>query len=264
MSGRVKERNEMITVKEISFQYGKENPILENISFSAKAGESLAILGNNGAGKSTLLKCMNRILMPQQGRVLVDGQNIYQMPLHQVAQNLAFVEQKIPNSRLKVYDVVMLGRKPYIKWGIQKQDEEIVQAVLQQMDLQKMAVRYFDELSGGEQQKIMIARALAQQPKVLLLDEPTSSLDLRNQYEVLQLVRDIGRENQIAVVMVIHDLNLALRYCDKFLLMKDGRIYEYGSQEIITEQSIAEVYQVKVKIGILDGEKVILPCSHKI
>ncbi len=249
----------MMVVKELDFQYNSSFQILRDIAFEALPGECLAVLGNNGAGKSTMLKCLNRILSPQKGTVLVDKNNVYQMPLYAVAQNMAFVAQGSQNSRLTVYDMVMLGRKPYIKWGIRKEDEKIVEAVIRQMNLESMAVRFVDELSGGEQQKVILARALAQQPKVLLLDEPTSNLDLRNQYEVLDLVLKVCRHNDIAVVIVIHDLNLALRYCDKFMLIKENQVYDYGSEEIITCESIEDVYQIAVNIHEIDGERVIVP-----
>lgn len=249
----------MMLVKDLEFRYSSSNPILQKIAFEAQPGECLAILGNNGAGKSTLLKCLNRILSPQQGTVYVGKEDILKMPLSRVAQNIAFVAQGTQNSRLTVYDMVMLGRKPYIQWGVRQEDEEMVAGILKKMGMEDMAVRYVDELSGGEQQKVMLARALAQQPRILLLDEPTSNLDLRNQHEVLELVTHISREHQIAVIIVIHDLNLALRYCQKFLLLKDHQIYGYGGEEIITAANIEEVYQIPVTIHVIDGAKVVIP-----
>ena len=250
----------MMVVTELEFGYSSCcSPILQDIAFEAHPGECLAVLGNNGAGKSTMLKCLNRILSPQKGTVYVGKQDMLRMPLGRVAQNMSFVAQGSQNSRLTVYDMVMLGRKPYIKWGVSREDEELVASLLQQMGLGDMAVRFVDELSGGEQQKVMLARALAQQPRVLLLDEPTSNLDLRNQYEVLELVKQVSREHDIAVVIVIHDLNLALRYCDKFLLLKDNQVYDYGGEEIITAESIGEVYQIAVKLHSIDGAKVVIP-----
>ncbi|MDR1701149.1 MAG: ABC transporter ATP-binding protein, partial [Sporomusaceae bacterium] len=238
----------MMLVKDLEFQYNTQLPILREITFEALPGECLAVLGNNGAGKSTMLKCLNRILTPQKGTVYVERNNIFDMPFQQVARNMAFVAQGTQNSRLTVYDMVMLGRKPYIKWSAGPNDTKIVEDVIRKMKLTDMAVRFVDELSGGEQQKVMLARALAQEPTVLLLDEPTSNLDLRNQYEVLSLVTSVCRENNIAVVIVIHDLNLALRYCDKFMLIKDNQVYDYGTAAIITSQSIEDVYQIPALI----------------
>ncbi len=250
----------MIQVQEISFGYERKRLILEKITFSVQSGESVAILGNNGAGKSTMLKCLNRILTPQQGSVLVRGKDICQMPLAEVAKNMAFAPQHTPDSRLTVHDMIMLGRKPYIKWGVRHEDEQIVAQIIQKMNLQKIELRFFEELSGGEKQKVVLARALAQQPKSLLLDEPTSSLDLRNQYEALELVSEICRQKEIAVVLVIHDINLALRYCDKFLLMKESQIYAYGGEEIINEEVMTAVYGIKIKVRQIDGQKIVIPC----
>ena len=250
----------MIQVQEISFGYERKRLILEKITFSVQSGESVAILGNNGAGKSTMLKCLNRILTPQQGSVLISGEDIGRMPLAEVAKNMAFAPQHTPDSRLTVHDMIMLGRKPYIKWGVRHEDEQIVAQIIRKMDLQKVELRFFEELSGGEKQKVMLARALAQQPKSLLLDEPTSSLDLRNQYEALELVSEICRQKEIAVVLVIHDINLALRYCDKFLLMKESQIYAYGGEEIINEEVMTAVYGIKIKVRQIDGQKIVIPC----
>lgn len=250
----------MIQVQEISFGYERKRLILEKITFSVQSGESVAILGNNGAGKSTMLKCLNRILTPQQGSVLISGEDIGRMPLAEVAKNMAFAPQHTPDSRLTVHDMIMLGRKPYIKWGVRHEDEQIVAQIIQKMNLQKIELRFFEELSGGEKQKVVLARALAQQPKSLLLDEPTSSLDLRNQYEALELVSEICRQKEIAVVLVIHDINLALRYCDKFLLMKESQIYAYGGEEIINEEVMTAVYGIKIKVRQIDGQKIVIPC----
>lgn len=249
----------MMIVKELDFCYKESTQILKNISFEALPGECLAILGNNGAGKSTLIKCLNRILLPQKGAVYVGKNNVLEMSLGNVAQNMAFVAQDTQSSRLTVYDTIMLGRKPYIKWGIGAEDEAIVSSIIEKMSLQSMAARFVDELSGGERQKVMLARALAQEPKVLLLDEVTSNLDLRNQYEAMNLVTQLCYDNNIAVILIIHDLNLALRYCDKFVLLKDCQVYDYGGKEIITSESIKDVYGVSVKLHNIDGVDVVIP-----
>lgn len=249
----------MMEVQNLDFQYHSSAPILRDVGFEVLPGQCLAILGNNGAGKSTLLKCLNRILTPQTGTVYVEKSNILELPLSAVAKQMAFVSQSSPTGRLTVYDMVMLGRKPYIRWGVRREDEAIVEVILERMGLQEMAARFVDELSGGEGQRVMLARALAQQPKVLLLDEPTSNLDLRSQHEVLDLVTRIARESAIAVVMVIHDLNLALRYCQRFLLMKDHRVYAAGGKEIITCDNIKAVYQIPVRIYEMDGDPIVIP-----
>lgn len=208
----------MIKAENISFSYQKGKHVLDRVSFSLSDGQSLAILGNNGAGKSTLLKCIDRILKPESGTVLVDGENVYDMSGTEMARKIAYVPQHSHASDMTVFDAVLLGRKPYIKWDAAAEDRQIVSEILHQMKLEDYALRNISELSGGEAQKVMLARALAQQPKVLLLDEPTSSLDPRNQHEVLQLVRSIAKEKQISVITVLHDLNLAIRYYDRFFV----------------------------------------------
>jgi len=250
----------VMTVRDLDFQYGASFQVLRGIAFDALPGECLAVLGNNGAGKSTMLKCLNRILSPQKGTVYIDGgKNILRLPHHHIARSMAFVEQGAPQSRLTVYDMVMLGRKPYIKWGVGKEDIKIVEDVIEQMSLGEMAVRYVDELSGGEQQKVVLARALAQQPRVLLLDEPTSNLDLRNQHEMLSLVTQSCRKNGISAVIVIHDVNLALRHCEKFMLVKDNHIFAHGGKDVITSESIEAVYQIAVGIHEISGKMVVVP-----
>ena len=152
-----------------------------------------------------------------------------------------------------------MGRKPYIKWDVTKQDKEIVDQVIEQLELQDYKMRFLDELSGGELQKVIVARALAQQPKLLLLDEPTSALDPKNQYEMLSLVQKIAQQHQIAVAIVIHDINLALRYCDRFLFIKDTEIYYYGGIETMTADLIEEVYHMPVAIEEYHGIKIMIP-----
>ena len=254
----------MMIVKDLDFDYKCSSPILKDIAFEARPSECLGILGNNGAGKSTLLKCLNRILSPQKGTVYIDDNSILDMSLNKVAQNMAFVAQRTQSSRLTVYDMVMLGRKPYIKWGAKTEDEGIVEAALDKLNLRDMAAKFVDELSGGEQQKVMIARALAQEPKVLLLDEPTSNLDLCNQYEVMRLIKQVCIDSEIAIIIVIHDLNLALRHCDKFVLLKDRQIYNYGDKSIITAKSIEHVYGIAVKIHTIDNVDVVIPQEKKV
>lgn len=249
----------MIQVQELSFSYRHNQPILKGIDFSVSKGQCTAILGNNGAGKSTLIKCLNRILQPQQGVVYVNGKNTLQLKRNDIARCLAYVAQRSAGARFTVFDTVLLGRKPYIKFEPAQEDIQIVESVIKRMKLEDFALRYIDELSGGELQKVILARALAQQPQVLLLDEPTSNLDLSNQYEVLGIIQDIARTEQISVILVIHDLNLALRYCDKFLLLKNNRIFCYGGIEVMNPKNISEIYEIPVTVQEVNGVKVVIP-----
>ncbi len=250
----------MIEVRNLSFSYSNTSPrILDNISCDLEQGHCIAILGNNGAGKSTLLKCLNRIHKPMEGTILADGDDIYRLPRKELAKRLAGVPQRSECPHIMVFDAVLLGRKPYIQWDATREDKAIVAELLETLELSRYATRYIDELSGGELQKVVLARALAQQPKYLLLDEPTSNLDPRNQHEMLRIVQNICQGQNISVVIVIHDLNLAARYCDRFLFMKDTAIYSYGGIETVTSEAISEVYGMEAEIIEHRGNKLIVP-----
>ena len=250
----------MVEISNISFAYDKAaRNILEDVSFDVQQNECIAILGNNGAGKSTLLKCIDRICPAEKGVVLVDSKNVYKMSKNAMAQNIAYVPQNSASVNMTVFDSILLGRKPYIKWDSSSEDREIVCDIIQKMKLEDFALRTVSELSGGEAQKVMLARALAQEPRLLLLDEPTSNLDPRNQHEVLRIVRKIAQEHNICVAIIIHDLNLAIRYCDRFVFLKDSRVYSYGGIETMTPENIEETYQMHVHIIEYMGIPVIVP-----
>lgn len=248
-----------LNVKDLVFSYSNGRIILNHISFDASPGQCTAVLGNNGAGKSTLIKCLNRILEPQLGTVCIDGKSIQDLKRNDIAKCMAYVAQRGTGDRFTVFDSVLMGRKPYIKLEPSREDINIVESVIKRMGLEDFALRYADELSGGEMQKVMLARALAQQPQVLLLDEPTSNLDLCNQYDVLEIIREIAKEENISVFIVIHDLNLALRYCDKFLFVKNGKVYAYGGKEIVTPGNIRAVYGISAAVETVRGVPTVIP-----
>ncbi|MCL2294390.1 MAG: ABC transporter ATP-binding protein [Spirochaetes bacterium] len=247
----------MIKVRNISFSYSK-NIILENICFDLFPGECLGVLGNNGAGKSTLITCLNKILLPKTGEMYIEGQDIMKMGRLETARRISYVAQKNEIGQVTVFDSVLLGRKPYIKWTISREDIDICNAVIEQMGLSPFKLKFLSQLSGGELQKVMLARALVQQPKLLLLDEPTSNLDPKNQYEMLSLILKQARERNICVLIVIHDLNLALRFCQKFLFLKNGNVYRYGDESIVTEETILAVYGIKTTIAKVSGRKIVV------
>ena len=248
----------MIEAKGICFHYKNCPVVLQNVDFQAEDGHFLAILGNNGAGKSTLLKCMNGILKPDSGSLLLDGEDLLTMPHRQVAQRVAFVAQTVASTQMTVHDMVMLGRRPYMGWSFSLEDHDIVHAAMARLGLMDMRGRFLNQLSGGERQKVMIARALAQQPKLMLLDEPTSSLDIRNQYQVLRIVQDICHNDGLAAIVVIHDLSLALRFCDRFLLLRRGEVYRYGDCSVLDARAMRDVYGVEAKIAELEGRRIVL------
>jgi len=237
----------ILSVKDLSFSYpGRE--VLRQISFSIGKGDCIGILGTNGTGKSTLLKNLNKILKPDAGVVYIGEEDIRQLSGPKLAQRIGYIAQNQQSVRSTVFDAVLLGRKPYIKWDVGQKDLGIVEDVLKAFELEEYSLRYTDELSGGELQKVAIARALAQEPKILLMDEPTSNLDMKNQMEVIDTIKEIVKTRGIAVVVTMHDLNLALRFADKFLLLKDGAVYAAGGREIITRENIKAVYDVEVAV----------------
>ncbi|MBQ9932107.1 MAG: ABC transporter ATP-binding protein, partial [Firmicutes bacterium] len=170
------------------------------------------------------------------------------------ARLLSFVAQGSTGCAMTVYDTILLGRKPYMKMGISKEDHQVVEEVILRLGLQDLSFAFLDQISGGERQKVMLARALAQQPRVLLLDEPTSNLDLKNQYEVMGLISEICVTEGLSAVVVIHDLNLALRYCNKLLFLKEGRVYAFGGPEVVTPELLREVYGVHAEVRSEDGQ----------
>ena len=247
----------MIEIKNISYAY-KKQPILDDINFSIAEGECLAILGKNGAGKSTLIKCISKLLHSPDAQVLINNQNVLDLPRNEIAKSLAYVAQKNTPPHAKVFETVLLGRRPYIHLKPSPEDYQICDYIMERLNLTHYAMKYVDELSGGELQKVMLARALVQQPKLLLLDEPTSNLDPKNQYDMMELIREISRENKIASIVVLHDLNLSIRYCDKFLFLNNQKIHSFGGNELINPTLFKEIYDIETEIIEHNHRKIII------
>ncbi len=239
-----------IRIKDIWFSYDSINA-LEGISFEVQDKELISLVGPNGSGKTTLLKCINRILKPKKGSVLIYEKDSRQFQLKDLGRILGYTPQTSDHRfSFTVFDTVLLGRRPYINWSLTKKDRKVVIDTLYLLNLDGLALREFSELSGGEQQKVIIARALAQEPEVLLIDEPTSNLDLKHQIEVLRLIHSIVRKNGLSTIMAIHDLNLAAKFSDKIILLKRGKIYAAGDpKSVFTKENIKEVYGVEVDIN---------------
>ncbi len=242
----------VLSVDKVEFSYGKAN-ILKDINFKVKKGDFVSILGVNGSGKSTLMKCINRILKFKEGMIFVEERDVREMKEIEIARKMGYVPQRSETGFITVFDAVLLGRKPYIKWDVSSKDIELTEEILKVMNLEEYALRYINELSGGEMQKVVIARALVQQPRILLLDEPTSDLDLKNQLEVMKLIKEVSCAQNIASIVVMHDINLALRYSDKFIVLKDGQVFTSGGREVITPELIKEAYGVDVHIKTFEG-----------
>jgi iron complex transport system ATP-binding protein len=248
----------ILKVRDISFHYNG-TPVLEGISFEVNPHEITAILGPNGAGKTTLLKNINGILHPNQGSVFIEQTDLLRCTPKEIARKTAYVAQRGDPGRMTAFDTVLLGRKPHLKWGPGEQDYDLTRLALRRLKLEKLALRYTDRMSGGEYQKVCIARSLAQEPMAMLLDEPTSSLDLKNQISILKLLREIVRDHYMCVLMSMHDLNTAFRYADKFIFLKNGKIHAHVDKKHITREIIEEVYEVEVSMQQHDGYPVIIP-----
>ncbi len=247
----------MLKINNISFSYGQDKKILDDISLDVSQGDVLGILGINGAGKTTFIKCINNIFSPDFGTVKINGKDISSMTPKEIAQLIAYVPQYNGTFfNINVLDTVMMGRLPYAGRSYSKKDREIVYNILEKMNLEKFAFRSISEMSGGERQRVFIARALAQQPKIIILDEPTSSLDLHNQLFILKIIEDLAKRDNLTIIMIIHDLNLASMFCSKLVMLKEGKIFAQGnSVDVLTEENISKVYKVSSKISIEDGYK---------
>lgn len=251
----------ILQVAGVSFRYDGTTA-LEDVTFGVRQHEIMAVLGPNGAGKTTLLRCINRILKPGAGTVFVGEQDLARFSRRQIARRTAYVAQWSEPVRLTAFDAVLLGRRPYIRWTVSEDDVRRTDAALKRLGLQDLALRSIDEMSGGEYQKVCIARAMVQEPTVMLLDEPTSSLDLKNQLSILRILREIVKEHEMCAVMSMHDLNTALRYADRFLFLKDGRVFAAVDHAGITAEIIQAVYGVPVEISTHQHHPVILPIDE--
>ncbi len=247
-----------VKVDGVSFCY-HSIPALEKITFSLKDGEITAVMGPNGAGKTTLLKTVNGLLKPSHGSVFLNEQEISSIPPREIARSTAYVAQRSEPGRLTVFDAVLLGRKPHITLHMSENDLTVARRAIGMMGLDTLALRYTDELSGGEYQKVCLARALAQEPRLILLDEPTSALDLFNQIELLTILRQIVEQYRTGILMTIHDLNTAFRYADRFIFLKDGSVYSIIPKEEINAEIVKAVYNVPVEIHYQGGHPYMVP-----
>ena len=238
-----------LAITDLSFGYNGKATI-KDVFLEVERGEVVSLVGPNGAGKSTLIKCIDRILRPQRGTVLVDGKAASLMGSKDFSRMMGYVPQStkeiFPDT---VFDIVLMGRRPHIGWRVPGGDVKVVAKTLKFMGIEQFASRYFDELSGGEKQKIAMARAIVQEPEILLLDEPTSNLDIKHQLEVMRTVRLLVEKGGISAIMAMHDLNLASRFSDKIVMLKDGRVFEMGRPEsVLIPENIEKVYGVRAEV----------------
>lgn len=252
----------MLKVENLSFRYSAAgNPVLDKVCLELKQGEIGILLGKNGSGKTTLFKNILGIEKPKSGVIHFDGENLLKMKRRDRARRIAYVPQHIHFGDLSVMDSVLMGRVSYFGLKAGREDYEAVERILEDMKLTSFASRSAEALSGGEKQKIAIARAMAQEPRLMVFDEPTGNLDMANEQLIIDEAKKLAREKNISILSSLHDLNQALAFGDKFFFLKDGVIKYAGGEEIVTEEVIRDIFDIRVTLLYVDGKKVILPVA---
>lgn len=249
----------IISISNLCFKYNK-NDILKDITLNIESGTFLSIIGPNGSGKTTLLKNMVKILNPTNGSIKLYNSDLNEFKYKDLAKKVAVVHQ---NSNIafnfSVKDIVMMGRFPYLKRfeSESKIDYDMVEKAMKDTGIFDLRDRSAENISGGEMQRVMIARALVQQPEIMILDEPTSSLDLKYQVGILDICKQLNKSENITVICILHDINLAARYSDKIALLKNGEIFSLDiPQNVITSENIKKVYDVNVDIKKIDNTEI--------
>jgi iron complex transport system ATP-binding protein len=238
-----------ITIKDLSFSYGSRK-ILDDLNVVVGDSEVFSLVGPNGSGKTTMIKCIDRILKPK-GTILLDGgKDLQSLSRQEVARYIGYVPQSTTSVlTTTVFDTILMGRKPHMGWRVTDEDIDRVVEMMKLLHVEEFALKDFSELSGGQKQRVLIARALCQEPEVLLLDEPTSNLDVKHQLEALDTVRSIVKKTDISAVMAIHDLNLAARYSDTLVMLKDGKVHAIGDPlALLTEENIRCIFGVEAAV----------------
>ena len=244
-----------LDINDLEFGYSRDSTILKDIGLSVCNPQLISIIGPNGAGKTTLIHCINHILSPTHGTVLLDGDDVSSYRPKELAKKIGYVPYTSGDSfPLTVVDTVLMGRNPHRKWNTMHEDMKAVEEALEMMDISDLAMRSFNELSAGQHQRVMLARGLAQEPEILLLDEPTSNLDIRHQMDVIRLLKKQSTRKGIIVIMISHDINIASKYSDSIIMMRDGRVFSVGTpEEVVTAENMKEVYGVDVDILNIGG-----------
>ena len=248
----------MLSCENLTFRYTRDCPVLSGASLELEQGQIGIVLGKNGSGKTTLFKNILGIHAPKSGKIRFCGENLLKMSRRERAKRIAYVPQDIQFGALTVFDSVLMGRVAHFGLRTGPEDYIAVEAILRDMGLEAFAGRNVEALSGGERQKIAIARAMAQEPQLMVFDEPTGNLDIANEQLIIQEAKKLAKSKNISILSSLHDLNQALYFGDKFFFMKDGIVKYSGGPEIVTEAIIKDVFDIDVKIEKINNQKVIL------
>ncbi|MDD3277995.1 MAG: ABC transporter ATP-binding protein [Lachnospiraceae bacterium] len=261
MTNTITEQKPAMEVKGLSFAYGS-NKVLQNISLQIEKGKITTIMGANGCGKSTLFSLMTRNLNPGKGKVLLHGKNIQSMKLMDMAKKVSIVHQyNSAMDDITVEKLVSYGRTPYMKLMAteSEEDKQIIDWALEVTNLNKYRDREVGKLSGGQRQRVWIAMALAQNTKILFLDEPTTYLDIRYQIEILELIKKLNRDYKITIIMVLHDINQAIHFSDHVIGLSEGKVIVEGRpSEVISTESIQKLYGIRLNVATVEGQKFVL------
>ncbi|MBF0363658.1 MAG: ABC transporter ATP-binding protein [Oligoflexia bacterium] len=262
----------MLNVSKLSFGYNQkfrytknQKLILNDISFEVNRGEIVALLGINGSGKSTLLKCIANLLVPQYGEVKIFNKPLKYFDRNTLAKHICYTSQYSQHQSdfgFSVFESILLGRKPYYSFSPSKSDLQITEEIVKQMSLNHLVSRDIGELSGGEFQKIILARSFAKRPDLLLLDEPTNHLDIKNQFEIMDLIYQMVRIQNITAIISIHDINMALRYSDRLMILQDGKVIFFDRLSNLKEEILKDVYQVDLQLKEFNNRLYLLPTKE--
>ena len=254
----------MIKIEHLNFKYSKNGPlILNDISLNLKEGSIGIFLGKNGSGKTTLFNNILGLQKPQSGNIFIEGKDVTKFNLKEKSKIISYVPQELEFGNLTVKDTILTGRISSFNLFPSKVDKDIVNKTIGEMKLESIQNKLMSELSGGEKQKVAIARALVKNPKIIIFDEPTANLDIENELLILKEAKELSKKRKITILIAIHDLNTALNFGDEFFFFKEGKIVAQGNSDIITTKLIKEIFNVDVTIKTINKKKIILNSDEK-